>query len=239
MALKKSDLIKILVDEYGYEKEDLKFDAEGKPYTNAKLQALIDAEKQEAEELEKAKEEAKKPVTRVQAKKSAIADNEKILVMNGLTGALYYKSERTNSAWEFEDFGQQDVMEYSELKIMRNRYPRYFKEGWLIVLDPEVQKEFGLTEMYNHIITPDNADDVFSMNVEELEKFIDALPDGMKSSFVNMAQERVEDRRLDSKTIIDMIENKFNFSFDDNAPKDDIVSTREKVGNGIIIVDKK
>ena len=44
MTIKKTELIKTLVEEYGYEKEDLKFDADGKPYTNAKLQAMIHAE---------------------------------------------------------------------------------------------------------------------------------------------------------------------------------------------------
>jgi hypothetical protein len=231
--LKKSDLIKILVDEYGYEKEDIKL------LTIAKLQTLIDTEKKELEELEKAKAEADKPVTRVQAKVSKIKDTDEIVVMNGLTGALQYHSERTNSTWEFVEFGQQDVMTYAELKIMRNRYPRFFKEGWLIVLDPEVQKEFGLTEMYENIITPENADDVFAMGVEELNKFVDALPDGQKVSFVNMAQEKVEKGQLDSNKVIKFIEDKFNFNFEDNAPKNDIVDSRELLGSANIIVVEK
>jgi hypothetical protein len=130
-------------------------------------------------------------------------------------------------------------MEYSELKIIRNRFARFFKEGWLIVLDPEVQKELGLVEMYENIITPENVDEIFSLNVEGLDKFIDALPEGQKISFVNIAQDRVLKGLLDSNKVIKMIEDKFNFSFEDNAPKKDIVSTREKVGNGIIIVDKR
>lgn len=231
--LKKSDLINILVDEYGYEKEDIKL------LTNAKLQALIDTEEKELADLEKSKEQANKPVTRM-VKKSSIADNEEIIVMNGLTGGLRYHSERTNSTWEFENFGQTDVIPFAELKVIKNRYPRYYKEAWLIVLDPEAQKELGLVDMYTHIITPENEDEVFAMNAEEMEKFIDVLPEGQKLSFVNMAQERVETGRLDSNKIIKMIEDKFNFSFDDNAPKNDIVETRELVGNsGIIIVEKR
>jgi hypothetical protein len=232
MAVKKSDLINILVEEYGYESEDLK------SHTLAKLKSLIDTERREAEELEKAKAEVQKPVTRMVAKKSSISDNEEIVVMNGLTGALRYHSERSNSTWEFETFGQQDAMTFAELKIMRNRYPSYFREGWLIVLDTEVQKELGLVEMYKNIITPENVDEVFAMNPEDLSKFIDALPEGQKLSFVNMAQDRVENGTLDSNKIIKMIEDKFNFNFEDNAPKGDIVSSRELVGNGIIVVDR-
>jgi hypothetical protein len=232
MAVKKSDLIKILVEEYGYESEDLK------SYTLAKLKSLIDTEQKEAEELEKAKAEAQKPVTRMVAKKSSVGDNEEIIVMNGLTGALRYHSERSNSTWEFDNFGQTDVMTFAELKIMRNRYPRYFKEAWLIVLDAEVQKDLGLTEMYKNIITPENVDEVFAMNPDDLSKFIDVLPEGQKLTFVNLAQDKVEDGSLDSIKTIKMIEDKFNFSFEDNAPKGDIVDSREVVGNGIIVVDR-
>jgi GTPase SAR1 family protein len=228
--LKKSDLIKILVEEFGYEREDIKL------LTIAKLQILIDTEKQELEELEKAKAKA---TTRVIAKKSSVKDDEQIIVMNGLTGALRYHSERTNRTWEFDNFGQQDVMEFSELKIIRNRFSRFFKEGWLIVLDPEAQRELGLIEMYENIITPENVEEVFKMDAEDLNEFIDALPEGQKLSFVNMAQERVERGQLDSNKIIKMIEDKFNFDFETNAPKNDIVSTREKVGSAnIIVVDR-
>jgi hypothetical protein len=76
------------------------------------------------------------------------------------------------------------------------------------------------------------------MQAEDLSKFIDALPDGQKLSFVNMAQDRVENGTLDSNKVIKMIEDKFHFNFEDNAPKGEVVSTREKVGNGIIVVDR-
>jgi hypothetical protein len=36
-----------------------------------------------------------------------------------------------------------------------------------------------------------------------------------------------------------MIENKFNFRFEDNAPLDDVIDTREKVGSANIIVVEK
>lgn len=232
MAVKKADLIKILVEEYGYEKDDLK------TLTNAKLQGMIDAEVKEAEELAKAKAEAEKPVTRMMSRKSAIEDHEEIVIMNGSTGAVQYYSQRTNRTWELTEFGQQDVIEYGELKAIRNRHPRYFKEGYFIVLDPVAQKELGLVEMYENIITPENENNIFSMKVEELDKFVDALPEGQKASFVNMAQDRYDRGQLDSNKIIKFIEDKFNFSFEDNAPKDDIVATREKVGNGIIVVDR-
>lgn len=230
--VKKADLIKILVEEYGYEKEDLKFDAEGKPYTNAKLQAIIKAEEADAKELEA-------EATRVKAPVSSMKESDKIYVMNGISDVVVYHSERSNKTWLFNKFGDQDTIEYSELVTMRNRYPRYFTEGWLIVLDKKVQEEFKLTEMYKNILTPDNIDNVFLMPVEELEKFVDSLPEGQKVSFVNSAQERYEQDKLDNFKTIKFIENKFNFKFDDNAPLEDVVDSKEKSGSANIIVVEK
>lgn len=231
--VKKTDLIKILVEEYGYEKEDLKFDSENKPYTNAKLQAIIEAEKQDAKQLEI-------EATRVKAPASTYKDNDKIYVMSGLSDTLVYHSERTNKTWTFNKFGDQDTIEYSELITMRNRYPRFFTECWLIVLDKKIQDEFKLTDMYQNILTPENIENVFDMKLEDLEKFVDSLPEGQKISFVNKAQQKVEDGSLDSNKVIKFIEEKFNFRFEDNAPLEDVIDSREQVGSAkLIIVDKK
>lgn len=229
--LKKADLIKILVEEYGYDAEDLKFDSEGKPYTNAKLKAMIKAEEEDQEQYELES-------TRVVAKKSSINDNDKILVMNGLSGALIYHSSLTRKRWKFLRFGQQASMEYAELVEMRNSKPRYFEKGWLIVLDKNVQDEFNLSEMYQNILTPQNVDDVFRMPIEELKVFVDSLPEDMKTTFVNVAKERYENKQLESLRVLEYIQEEFDFSFSDNAPLGDIVTSAKKGKDNIIYVEK-
>lgn len=231
--LKKADIIKILVSEYGYEKEDLKFDSEGNPYTNAKLQALIQLEQNDAKEAEL-------DSTRVQVKKSRLKDTDKIFMMNCRTGTVSYHSERTNKTWQYNKFGDQDTMEYAELITMNNNYPTYLQDGWLIVLDKEVQDELKLTDKYRNILTPDNADEIFDLSLEALERFVDALPEGQKASFVNIAQDKYEKDEIRQHQVVKFIENKFNFRFEDNAPLSDTVLTSEPQGIAkIIIVDKK
>lgn len=236
MALKKSDLIKILVEEYGYEKEDLKFDAQGKPYTNAKLQALIDAEKEDEEVLTS----KSKRITREKNRK--INDHDLIPVMNGVIGGLYYHSERTNKSWNFESFGQEDTMEYGELITMRNKYPSYLKECRLIVLDEEVQREFGLVELYEDVITPENVEAVFLKPYDEIVKLIDVLSQGSLQTFIETAKEKYNDGSLDSMKLIKYIESKFGFHLEDLTPLDDIVSQKETVQMGrqnVILVEKR
>lgn len=228
-GVKKQDLVKILVEEFGYEKSDLKND-EGKPYTNAELVAIIEKEEEDAQDLER-------KATRVVKKRDALKDDDQVWVMNGLMGTLVYKSDRTHKLWKFTEFGQMDTMEYRELVTIRNRYPRYFTEGWLIVLDSVVQDEFKLTDVYQNIITPDNIEDIFTKSIEELSSFIDNLPEGMKNTFVNKAMDKFKKGELDSIKVIKLIEEKFGFSLDDNSPVKDIALNGKT--NGDIIYIKK
>lgn len=229
--MKKAELIKILVEEYGYEKEDLKFDSEGKPYTNAKLKSLIEQEEKDEKEL-------LENSTRLVAKKDLMKDEDKVYVMSGSMGTVVYRSEVTNRSWKFTSFGQVEKIPYGELVTMRNRYFGYFGDGWLIILDKDVQDEFGLTELYKNILTPDNLDSMFSKPIEELEAFIDRLPDGMKNTFINRAQQLYEENTLDSLQVVKMIERKFKFSLEDNAPIENVAVKGDLGRDNVIYVDK-
>lgn len=230
--VKKADLVNILVEQYGYEKEDLKFNSEGKPFTNAQLQELI---KTEEEDAERAKFESTRKVAQ---KSKKFKPNDLITIMSGIQAVEYYSS-RSNMKWHFERFGQQDVMEYSELITMNNSHPSYLKEGYFIVLDKDVQDELKLTEMYENIITPENIDSVFEMDVEELDKFVEALPKGQKQMLVSRASELFAQDKINKYSTIKYFENKFDFSFNDNAPLGDVVAQAETTGvNNLIIVDK-
>lgn len=208
--LKKADLIKILVEDYGYEKEDIKM------LTNGKLQATIKQEEEDAKLLE---EES----TRFVAKESKIKDDDLIVVMNGLSGALTHRSGSTRRSWRFREFGQIDKFPYSELLALKNGSPKVFEQGWLIILNKDVQEQFGLTELYKNIITPDNIESIFKKDVADLEVFVDNLPHGMKSTFVAKAREMYEAKELYDMRVIEFIEKKFGFSLQDNAPLSDIV----------------
>lgn len=230
--VKKADLVNILVEQYGYDKEDLKFNSEGKLYTNAQLQDLIKAEEEDAE---RAKVESNRKVAQ---KSKKFKPDDLITIMSGIEAVEYYSS-RTHKKWHFERFGQQDVMEYSELVAMNNNHPSYLKEGYFIVLDKDVQDDLKLTEMYENIITPENIDQVFDMNVEELDKFVEALPEGQKQTLISRASELFQVGKIDRYSTIKYFENKFDFSFNDNAPLGDIVAQAETSGvNNIIIVEK-
>lgn len=233
MALKKPDLINILVEEYGYEKEDLKFDAKGNPYTNAKLQAIINAEIADAKEMETNS-------NRVLAKdNTSLKDEDKIRVMSGSMGTVVYHSDISRKSWKFTTFGQIQSIPYGELVAIKNNFPRYLKQGWFVILDKQIQDEFGLTKMYQNILTPDNIDSVFKKPIEELTVLVNNLPEGMKNTFINKAQQLYDTKNLDSMKVIDLIEQKFGFSLRDNSPVDDTPLKGDLGRDNIIYVDKR
>lgn len=208
--LKKADLIKILVEDYGYEKEDIKM------LTNGKLQAIIKQEKQDEEELNSL-------TNKMVEKATMVKDDDLINIMSGTSGSFFHQSQQTGRSWRFTNFGQIDRMPFRELLTINNVSPRTFTDGYIVILDKTVQGEFGLTEMYKNILTPDNLEELFKKSIEEMEVFINGLPEAMKMTFVDKAREMYENKTLDSASKLDFIQNKFNFSFKDNAPLDDIV----------------
>jgi hypothetical protein len=210
--LTKKELLAILVDDYGYEKDDIKM------LTNAKLEAMIKAEEKDAETLE-----AEATIERVQDEYVQIKDEDMIQVMNGENGELIHRSGRSGRMWKFTRFGQTDRMPFIELMNIYNVNPRCFEEGRLIILNKQVAENFRLTEIYKNIITPQNLDELFSKNVDELKEIVDKLPESMRLTFVIRARELYAQGKLDSMKLINYIQDTFGFSLEDNAPTKDLV----------------
>lgn len=219
----KQELIDILVTEYGYEKADLKNNPKTeKPYTNAELKDMI-----KNEEREQAKSDVKEELGLMTDINETIDDNALIPVMSGVFGGLVHRSDATGQAWRFADFGQIDNIPYSELKRLHNLKPKVFKEAWLVILNDQIAEQFGYKEIYKNILTPQNIDSVFEQSADEIGKFLDNLPEGMKPTFFNRARGLYENNRLDSLAIINVIQNKLGVSLDDNNPIHEIVEHKK------------
>lgn len=212
--MKKKDLIDILINEYGYERDDLK-DENGKLFTNAVLKSMI--EKEESDN-----ERAKFEEDFVElASKHKFKDDDQVIIMSGVDGTVIYTSSTTGRKWQFKEFGQTAKIPYSELLYIRNT-SKAFDDGILVILNKQIQEEFQLTDIYNNIITPQNIDAIFDKGLEDLDAFIDSLPEAMKATFFTKARQLYERGKIDSVSKVKLIENKFGISLEDNAPLSDI-----------------
>lgn len=220
--MNKAELTNILVNEYGYTKDDL-YDENKKPYTNAALKAMVKKEEKEAELLEH-EETATALVDSFEIK-----DDDMVAVMSGVTGELIHRSSRTGRMWKFTRFGQTDKMPFIELMSIYNNNPKCFEEGRLVVLNKQVADNFNLGETYQHIVTPQNLDGlILDKSPEDIKSTINSLPKSMKNTFFFRARELYKQDKLDSIKIARTIEECYGISLEDNAPISDIAVANNK-----------
>ncbi|SDX95452.1 hypothetical protein [Thermoactinomyces sp. DSM 45892] len=195
MALKK-DLIQELVEKHGYEKSKVV------DLTSAELTDLIEKEQSNDDPTKK-------------TKSTEVDRDDLIEVMNGTSGGLKIGSSRTGYIWEFSEYGQMDSIEYHELEAMRNRNPKLFADGVLILLNDEVVKKFRMEEVYENLVTPANVEKIFEKSVEELQLFIEKIPKGMLQTLVGQAVALYRQGKLTNIQMIKFLEERFNLTFDD------------------------
>ena len=228
---KKTELKKVLIEVYGYEESELYED--GKIMTNARLEQIISNEEKSAQEVEEEKEskviEEKIEVVEdkldsffdsgVYEKESTqFKDGDLINVMSGINGLLIHRSRETGKEYRFNGFGQIRKMEYKELVNIKNLTSKTLDEGWIVILNKDIIKDFGYEDMYENILTPKNIKEIFKKETEEVREFVSQLPKSMQVTIIDTAREMYRSGKLDRKSIIDVIQNTFDISLEDNAP---------------------
>lgn len=231
-------MVDLLVNEYGYDVNDLK-DDKGNIFRNADLEALIDKEEKAIEEIEKEdkveleveevaeeeddifslNEDAFKP-------KHTFNDNDLILCMSGVSGDMRFVSNLSNFTVKTTQFGQTVKIPYKDLVYVHNIAPRAFHDGKIIVLNEHLQEEFGLEDVYKKVITPKNIRKVLELEADELSGFISDMPSGMKPALYDEARKLYRAGKLDSRRTVEVIENEFGISLEDNAPISDEVGKK-------------
>ena len=231
----KKEMVDLLVNEYGYDVSDLK-DDKGNIFRNADLEALIDKEEKAIEEIEKkdkAELEAEKAVEEEDdifslnedafKPKHTFNDNDLILCMSGVRGDMRFVSNLSNFTVKTTQFGQTVKIPYKDLVYVHNIAPQAFHEGKVIVLNEHLQEEFGLEDVYKKVITPKNIRKVLELDADELSGFISDMPSGMKPALYDEARKLYRAGKLDSRRTVEVIENEFGVSLEDNAPLKDAV----------------
>lgn len=231
----KKEMVDLLVNEYGYDVSDLK-DDKGNIFRNADLEALIDKEEKAIEEIERRdkvdleaeeaveeeddifslNEDAFKP-------KHSFNDNDLILCMSGVRGDMRFVSNLSNFTVKTTQFGQTVKIPYKDLVYVHNIAPKAFHDGKIIVLNEHLQEEFGLEDVYKRVITPKNIRKVLGLDADELSEFILDMPSGMKPALYDEARKLYRAGKLDSRRTVEVIENEFGVSLEDNAPLKDSV----------------
>lgn len=212
--MKKSDIVEILVEEFGMEKSQL----EAMKYKE--LKDLLDKEVEEAEKrkqalLDKLKKEVKvKEDTKQQEKrrvKVTIDRDEEIPVINYFDGVFSHTGS-DGVRYEFSEFGARDFIPFGELIKIKSRFPHLINDPVLYIDDPEAVEALKLTDLYKNIIHPDQLRDVL-YDYEQLEKCLDKCTKGAIENIIRFAKEEFRSGRLHDARIPRLIKVKFGIDF--------------------------
>lgn len=138
--------------------------------------------------------------------------------MAGINGRLLHTSQSGNGQFEFRGFGQKNKMPYKELKSMNNLVRESLTDGWYIILNKDLIKEFNLESSYTHFLTPARVDQILEMRTDDIREVIQGLPKEMRTTLFDEAKRRYNTGELDSSFIIKTFEDEYDISFEDNLP---------------------
>lgn len=165
---------------------------------NAEVKAAGEA--LQAAEATPIKEE-KKPV-----KAKAFDPNQIITVRNGFQGRLVYVSKKTGEKFVWDGFGDEQDMEFSELKSARSASKKYFSNNWFMFDDPEVVEQLGMTQFYRFALKIDDFDKLFTKSPSEISDVISKLSEGQKKSVAYRAKQLITEGEIDSNKVIATLE---------------------------------
>lgn len=123
-------------------------------------------------------------------KVKTIADNTMVVVRSNVKGELVYKSTKTGLMWTFHDYGDEDTMEFSELRNMVSSQRKFVEEGWIEILDEDVKKALKVERYEKNTISAEDIDELFEMNPEELKEIISSVKPSAKALIFDIAKEK-------------------------------------------------
>lgn len=129
-----------------------------------------------------------------------------VTVKNGFHGTLVYKSKKTGERFIWEDFGDEQEMELSELKTARNSYKTFFINNWFLFDDPEIVDWLGMAQYYKHALNAKTFDKLFESTPKEIKNTISELSDGQKKTVAYRAKQLIADGKIDSIKVITTLE---------------------------------
>lgn len=139
-----------------------------------------------------------------------IDPNQIVTVRNGFQGMLVYKSRKTGERFIWEEFGDEQDMELSELKNARNSSKAFFEKNWFMFDEPWIVDYLGVSKFYKHAVSIDDFDKLFESDPEELKKTISEMSNGQKRSLAYRAKRLISEGAIDSRKVVAALEEALN-----------------------------
>lgn len=177
--------------------------------TEVKAVEIVESSENIAEEVA-----IKEEITEVPAKKEKrkFHDTDVIPCLCSFPGTVIMHGKRSGNTYLWEDMGVVEYVEYQDLRSEAlNKKSSYIYKPLIIIEDEDfLEQNKTLCDMYENIYTPQEiVAKIKKSNVDDMKKFIMALPSGIKENVKNIASTMIQDGTLDSIRKIKAIDNIF------------------------------
>lgn len=143
-------------------------------------------------------------------------ENMLVSVVSNVKGGLIYKSPRSGQVWKFTDFGDEDVMELSELRTMLSSQRAFLEKGWLKVLDEEAIEYLNLARFQKNVVDLDDINHILEESPEQIKQAIKEANTNTKSLIFGFAREKYLVGELRDVHVIKAIEEGLGQKLDPN-----------------------
>lgn len=155
--------------------------------------------------------EPKKGIIRAEEMNSAnIKPNDLIEVSSVTAGELVLIGGKTRRLYKWRDYGDKAYVEYQDLLAEKyNSSSKYLYDPLFIINSSEVleQPEWAnVAKLYDSVLSADEIEKMFSLDLPSFERTLKGLPKGLKNSVKAISAQKVIDGSLDSISKIKAID---------------------------------
>lgn len=129
-------------------------------------------------------------------KRKKIDSNEEVICRSIATGRLIYISKHTGLTTIWSKFGDEEALEYGELRTMKASQPGFLTRPLIIVEDDEVVEALGLKELYRQMVDIENIGSFFKKSAKQIKEDLRKSPKGVRQLVGSKAREMIESGEL-------------------------------------------
>lgn len=131
-----------------------------------------------------------------------------IPVISGFHGILTYVNPRTKEETHWMQFGDVQDVELTDLRSVKSTCKKFYERNYFLFDDEYswVIKYLGVERFYDHTLSVDGFEDLFTKSPAEIKEILAETPTGQKMSLANAARTKIATGEIDSFKVIKALE---------------------------------
>lgn len=157
-------------------------------------------------------ESATKTVETPVRKNKKIPNDLMVTVVSNVANLLHYNCVRSyGEEIEWSAYGDSQELSFEELRAMKGRYPRFFRDNWIALEDSgdytakELYAALGVGKEYENSVSPAEMEYLLSRPNAELKKTLESFSEPLKKTVYDVVSNRKDAGQFDSISKFEII----------------------------------